>query len=82
MILNLEESYSFARTHEIVEKCLEHTEWSQDQTNRLCNIARINSQVSMILNDDTIKKFYNRILRDKNTKPQSLNKINGKYYAS
>jgi phosphoserine phosphatase len=67
LISNLEESDSFARTHEIIKKCLGYKTWSQERTCRLCNIAKDNSQVFSIIGDYGIKLFYKRILEDKET---------------
>jgi hypothetical protein len=64
LISNLEESDSFARTHEVIKKCLEYKQWSQKRVYRLCSTAISNSQISSILTDYYIKLFYKRILEN------------------
>lgn len=64
LISSLEESDSFARTHEIIKRCLQYKTWSQERMYRLCDIALSNSQVLSILTDYRIQLFYKRILKN------------------
>lgn len=58
LIQRLSESYSFARTHEIIAKLLTQSEFSPTQVERLIDIAQTNNQVGWIVDDDDVHEFY------------------------
>lgn len=60
-IIDLENSGSFARTHEIIKTLSAFTNWSDKQIEQLCLIAKKNSQVHYILKDDDVKRFYQNL---------------------
>lgn len=63
LLISLENSRSFARTHEMVEKLSHYNTWSPEEIELLFRIAVNNSQVKYIINDADVKLFYNRILK-------------------
>ena len=64
LLIALENSRSFARTHEIVKKLRQHGTWSHEETEQLCYIAVNNSQVKYIIGDSDVKQFYSRVLKN------------------
>ena len=64
LLITLENSRSFARTHEIVKKPSRHVTWSHEETEQLCYIAVNNSQVKYIIGDADVKQFYSRVLKN------------------
>ena len=64
LLIALENSRSFARTHEIVKKLSRHVTWSHEETEQLCYIAVNNSQVKYIIGDADVKQFYSRVLKN------------------
>ena len=64
LLIALENSRSFARTHEIVKKLSRHVTWSHEETEQLCYIALNNSQVMYIIGDADVKQFYSRVLKN------------------
>ena len=64
LLIALENSRSFARTHEIVKKLRRHGTWSHEETEQLCYIAVNNSQVKYIIGDADVKQFYSRVLKN------------------
>lgn len=71
LLIALENSRSFARTHEMIEKLSQYSSWSLDEQEALFRIAVNNSQVRYIINDTDVRLFYSRIL--KNTKRYTEN---------
>lgn len=63
LLISLENSRSFARTHEMIEKLSRYSTWSSEKLELLFRIAVTNSQVKYIINDSDVKLFYSRILR-------------------
>lgn len=63
LLISLENSRSFARTHEMIEKLSRYSTWSSEELELLFRIAVTNSQVKYIINDSDVKLFYSRILR-------------------
>lgn len=61
LIDKLEDSGNFANTHAVVEQLSKFTNWTDSQKIKLQKIARENSQVSSIMTDKDIKKFYEEI---------------------
>lgn len=64
LIDKLEDSRSFANTHIVIEQLLEIKEWSENQKAKLFNIALENNQVTYILKDEDVKKFYSEICKN------------------
>lgn len=62
LLVDLENSRSFARTHEIIEKLSKYDFWSPDESEVLFRIALSNSQVKYIINDADVRLFYIRVL--------------------
>lgn len=62
LIIALEGSKNFASTHEIVGSLSKHSNWTTDEAEKLFEIAVNNSQVSSILHDKDICRFYNNLL--------------------
>ena len=63
LLIALENSRSFARTHEIIGKLGRYNTWSQDEIELLCRIAVNNSQVRYIIQDSDVTLFYVRLLK-------------------
>lgn len=63
LIMALEGSKSFARTHTIVDKLAKLSNWSENDKQALFEIALNNKQVFCILGDQDIKTFYRGLLR-------------------
>lgn len=61
LIIALESSGSFARTHSIIAKLDKYNNWTDQEKNRLIKIAENNSQVSLIINDNDVKAFYEKL---------------------
>lgn len=61
----LESSPNFAYTHHVVARLATFSNFTDNQITRLGQIAISNSQVNSILNDEDIKDFYQRILKNK-----------------
>lgn len=57
LIIALENSTSFARTHEIIKKMSEHLSWSAEQMEQIKTISEQNSQVKSILEDEDVDDF-------------------------
>lgn len=74
-IIDLENSGSFARTHEIIKTLSAFTNWSDKQIEQLCLIAKKNSQVHYILKDDDVKRFYQNLLRDVKTETAAIKEL-------
>ena len=64
LLISLENSRSFARTHEMIEKLSRYGTWSREEVELLCRIAVTNSQVKYIINDTDVNLFYNQILKN------------------
>lgn len=62
LILSLDSSRSFSRTHEIISELLDFNTWSEEHKEQLIEIAVNNSQVLYILKDTDVKMFYNKLL--------------------
>lgn len=64
LINDLEDSMSFANTHDIIEQLSEYKNWTNEQKNRLVTIALENNQVTYILKDRDVKSFYKSICQN------------------
>ena len=67
LIDKLEDSESFANTHIVIKQLLEIKEWSENQKAKLFKIALEHNQVTYILKDGDVKKFYSEICKDDNS---------------
>ncbi len=67
LIDKLEDSESFANTHVVIKQLLEIKEWTENQKAKLFKIALENNQVTYILKDGDVKKFYSAICKDDNS---------------
>lgn len=61
-LISLENSGSFTRTHEIIEKLSQYNTWSPMELELLFRIAVNNSQVRYIIKDADVKLFYGNLL--------------------
>lgn len=59
----LEESLSFASTHEIIKEMKRISDWTIDEAEELAYIALNNGQVKYIIHDSEIELFFNRLLK-------------------
>lgn len=75
LLIALEGSRSFARTHEIIKKLSRYNSWSSDEREVLFRIALDNSQVMYIINDTDVKLFYSRILRGIKHRTENAEKV-------
>ena len=64
LLIELEDSYNYARTHEVIAKMSDITDWSDEQATRIASIANENSQVRGVILDVDVKKFMKRIKRN------------------
>ncbi len=62
LLIELENSRSFATTHAVIEKMRQITAWTKDERESLFTIAVNNSQVFYILGDLDVKVFYQKML--------------------
>lgn len=62
LILSLEASHSFARTHHLISKLQRYKDFTDREREQLFRIAVENSQVFYILTDADLRAFYQRLL--------------------
>ena len=67
LILSLEESRNFKTTHTLITELDMIDNWNLSEANWLCEIAYNNSQVSSIILDRDIARFYRKIIKIKIT---------------
>lgn len=72
LMIDLENSRSFANTHEIIKKAANIIKWTKEQKERLCEIAKENSQVYLILQDEDVRKFFKKLLLNYNSTAESV----------
>lgn len=58
LMIALENSHSFTRTHEVIQKLSRYSAWSPEELALLFQIAVSNSQVKYIIKDRDVKLFY------------------------
>ena len=58
LLIALENSRSFTRTHEVIKKLSRYSAWSPEELALLFQIAVSNSQVKYIIKDKDVKLFY------------------------
>lgn len=66
LINRLEDSMSFANTHDIISKLRVYENWTDEQKAKLVKIALNNNQVTYILKDKDVKKFYEAVCKNYN----------------
>lgn len=66
LINRLEDSMSFANTHDIIAKLRVYENWTDEQKTKLVKIALNNNQVTYILKDKDVKKFYEAVCKNYN----------------
>lgn len=71
LLIALETSSSFSRTHKIISEMREVDNWTSDEKEILYRIALINGQVRYVLSDVDVNMFYRKLLS--NTKELSEN---------
>lgn len=74
LIIALENSGSFARTHSIIAE-LSKFKWCPEEKESLFNIAMDNSQVFYILEDEDVKKFFKSLLKGFRSNSENSRKI-------
>ena len=75
LIIDLENSWNFANTHIVIGKMAAVTEWTKEQKERICEIAKNNSQVNYILQDYDIKNFFGKLLSNFHSKSNCVKEI-------
>lgn len=80
LINDLEDSMSFANTHDIIKQLSKYKNWTDEQKNRLVTIALENNQVTYILKDRDVKSFYKSICQnlDSNESSEIIEILNSK----
>ena len=74
LIIALEGSGSFARTHSIIAELAKH-KWNGEERETLFNIAIENSQVFYILEDEDVKRFYKTLLKGSKSSSENAQEI-------
>ncbi len=62
LIIDLESSRSFARTHELIGEMMKHSGWSEGQIETMFKIALNNTQVFYILGDADLRQFFGNLI--------------------
>lgn len=75
LIIALDNSRSFARTHEVIARLSEFSTWSPEERTVLIDIAAYNSQVHYILCDADVKLFYQSILKGLHISSENISSI-------
>ena len=75
LIMALENSRSFATTHMIIKEMQQQENWSDENKDALLKIACENSQVSCILTDKDVKRFYKKLTDGLKIKSEYLESV-------
>lgn len=75
LIIELENSSSFAGTHSVISKLLKIDSWTNEQKHTLFEIALHNSQVLYILGDSDVSRFYQKLLSSTRNLSEAAQKI-------
>lgn len=67
LIVKLENSHSFAKTHSLIAQLQQCTDWTEAERQALLRIAVHNSQVRYILTDADVRAFYEKLLAEEKT---------------
>lgn len=78
LIVELENSDSFATTHSIIKNARKVVDWQPDEINLLMDIAYNNSQVRLILEDSDVDEFYSELLKKLKTNTESADWVKNK----
>lgn len=70
LIIKLENSHSFAKTHSLIAQLQQCADWTQEERRTLLRIAVHNSQVRYILTDSDVRSFYEKLLQDGPVTPE------------
>lgn len=63
LIIALENSHSFAKTHSVIAQLQKCADWTAEERQTLFRIAVHNSQVHYILTDSDVRAFYEKLLQ-------------------
>lgn len=75
LIIELENSTSFAGTRSVISKLKKIDNWTNEQKNTLFGIALHNSQIHYILGDPDVSRFYQELLKDTKNLSDAAQKI-------
>ena len=75
LIIELENSSSFAGTHSVISKLQKIDSWTNEQKDTLFEIALRNSQVLYILGDTDVSRFYQKLLKSTKSLSEAAQKI-------
>ena len=75
LLIALENSRSFVRTHELIKKLSQYSAWSSEELDLLFQIAVNNSQVRYIISDSDVKLFYRRLLNQGKQTTEDMNSV-------
>lgn len=67
LILALEDSYSFARTHNIIKQMALYNEWTLEEAEAIAKITLRNSQVFYIIHDTDVNHFLKKLVQGKSS---------------
>ena len=59
----LQNSRSFANTHNAISLLSKYDSWTQEQIDAICEAAQMNDQIWLIINDEDVDDFYTSILK-------------------
>ena len=75
LIIALENSSTFTRTHTIIGELSKYDNWSNEQMTALAKIGTTNRQVYWIITDNDVKDFYVNLLKDSNLNNEHIQRI-------
>lgn len=75
LIIELENSNSFAGTHSVISKLQKIDKWTNEQKDMLFEIALRNSQILYILGDPDVSRFYQGLLQNTKKLSEAAQKI-------
>ncbi|MBR3785394.1 MAG: haloacid dehalogenase-like hydrolase [Firmicutes bacterium] len=75
LLVSLENSSSFAKTHEVINSLRFCKDWSEENKESLYGIALKNSQVRYILTDKDVKLFYLSLLEKEEVLSENAKKV-------
>ena len=75
LIIQLSESGSFYRTHKIIEKLNEFSDFTRNQQDDILESAVDNSQIYQIIGDNDIREFYSGIIADYEGENETVKKV-------
>lgn len=78
LIMALENSNSFATTHMIIKELQQYNNWTAENKEAMFKIACHNSQVSCVLGDKDVKRFYKKLLDGLSTKSKYAESVSTK----